>query len=73
MEAVYFRIIGKKKEDGQAYAYPLSRIKVLDRGRAYVEDINGFGSFTDIDSIVLNPEIVRVLPGGRIYKIKLEV
>lgn len=73
MESVYFRIIGKVKEDGQAYAEPLTRIKVLDMGLAYVEDINGFGCFTDIDSIVLNPEIVRVLPGGRICKIKLEV
>lgn len=66
-----FDIIAKNKERTDGYGRLLDRIELLADGRVFCVDVEGACSFTDRNSIMYNPTIIRQT-NRVIYKINLD-
>lgn len=66
-----FRIMARNKERTEAFAELLDKIEVLVDNRVFCIDQEGGCSFTDRNSIMYNPTIIRQV-NGSIYKINLD-
>lgn len=67
-----FRIIARSKDGKEAYAEMIDDCQLLEDDTVWVRSINGSSYFTDLDSIVFNPEIIRRCSSDWLYKIKLK-
>ena len=64
--------MARSKDRKAAYAELIDDCQLLSDGVVWVRSINGSSSFTDLDSIVFNPEIISRTSSNWLYKIKLE-
>lgn len=68
-----FRIMARNKEQTEAFAELLDRIELMVDGRVFCIDLDGGCSFTDRESIMYNPTIIKaVCNSSSIYKINLD-
>ena len=68
---MYYVVIGRSKDGTEGYGIKVESIKVLPGGQIYYIDVAGIGRYTDIDSLILNPEVIRECTPA-LHKIKLE-
>ena len=70
-DSMFFKIIARDQAKSEAFAERIEDYEVLSDNRVMVYPYYGSCYFTDIDSIIQDPVIVRRCTSDWLYKIKL--